>query len=599
MLKSLLEFYRLLAPVQQRNLKRLQILVFAMAVSEVVGVASIAPFMALVGNPHQLQGEGTLAKIYRASGLATPEQFISIAGVGALMLLGSAAALSMFTLWRLTVYGAVVGAEVGNRLFAHYMSRPWTFHSTTNSSELINNVAQESQRLTDGVIASVLQLNARIALALLMSLGIFLLDPFVAIAGLALFSASYFLLYRMIQARVHEHGLNISRQQSLRLRLMSEGFAGIKDMILLGHSDVLERRFESASLSTARSRAASSVLGQLPRYGVEFVALGSVILLVLYLVNSRRGDLGSILPVLSIYALAGMKLLPAFQQIFYSTTQVRGHLPVLNILRKDLQDSLRAERLTRSRAVAGRLVPHASIELDCVTFRYPGLTRPALREMRLSVPAKKVIGLVGESGSGKSTVIDVLAGLVVPQEGRVLVDGSPVDAANMRAWQNALGVVSQSIFLSDASIRENIAFGLPPEDISDEKVWRAIEMAHLQELIKSLPDGLDTRVGERGVQLSGGQRQRIAIARALYDDADVLMLDEATSALDGISEKMIMDAIHELDGRKTIILVAHRLATVRKCDWIYMVGQGEVVDQGTYDDLIARNKVFKRMAEHS
>jgi len=206
---------------------------------------------------------------------------------------------------------------------------------------------------------------------------------------------------------------------------------------------------------------------------------------------------------------------------------------------------------------------------------------------------------VGSSGSGKSTAIDLVLGLMQPEQGQLLVDGKPITQDNLRAWQNTLGFVPQSIFLADSSIRENIAFGLPEHEIDDQKVRRATKMAHLEELVQELPNGLGTRVGERGVQLSGGQRQRIGIARALYHDAEVLILDEATSALDGITEKLIMDAIHDFAGQKTIIMIAHRLATVKQCDTIYLLGNGSVVDSGTYTELTERNQIFKRMAQHA
>jgi HlyD family secretion protein len=217
----------------------------------------------------------------------------------------------------------------------------------------------------------------------------------------------------------------------------------------------------------------------------------------------------------------------------------------------------------------------------------------------MTIGVNKVIGLVGASGSGKSTAIDILLGLIQPEKGELLIDGKPITKQQLRAWQNALGFVPQSIFLADSSIRENIAFGLPPELVDEEKVQRAATMAHLDELLAELPDGLNTRVGERGVQLSGGQRQRIGIARALYHDAEVLILDEATSALDGITEKLIMDAIHDFSGKKTIIMIAHRLTTVKQCDNIFMMSQGKVVDSGTFEELSAHNLVFQRMANHS
>jgi HlyD family secretion protein len=306
------------------------------------------------------------------------------------------------------------------------------------------------------------------------------------------------------------------------------------------------------------------------------------------------------LPLLSVYALAGFKLLPAFQQIYTSISQIRGNLVAFEGLRDDLRASARTSFQSTLKENGGEhLTPRKSIELKNIQFTYPGKAEPALRDLTMTIGVNQAIGLVGASGSGKSTVIDILLGLIHPETGELMIDGSPVKKQQLRAWQNSLGFVPQSIFLADSSIRENIAFGLPPELVDEEKVQRAATMAHLDELLAELPDGLRTRVGERGVQLSGGQRQRIGIARALYHDADVLILDEATSALDGVTEKLIMDAIHDFSGKKTIIMIAHRLTTVKQCDAIFMMAQGEVVDSGTFDELAARNLVFQRMANHA
>jgi HlyD family secretion protein len=308
--------------------------------------------------------------------------------------------------------------------------------------------------------------------------------------------------------------------------------------------------------------------------------------------------LGNILPILSMYALAGFKLLPAFQQIYASLATVKGNIASFDILEEDLVAS---QHITQAQPAdkAGKLSLREGITLDNTHFCYPGTEEKALSGLTLEVPVNHVIGLVGATGSGKSTAIDVLLGLITPQCGALKIDGKPLSGQALRAWQNNVGFVPQSIFLSDASIRENIAFGLPPEEIDDERIKRAAKMALLDEFLERLPNGLETGVGERGIQLSGGQRQRIGIARALYDDADVLVFDEATSSLDGITEKLVMDAIHNFAGKKTIIMIAHRLATVKQCDNIYLLAGGKIIDQGSHDELAARNEMFRRMAEHS
>jgi HlyD family secretion protein len=602
MFKSLKELYALLEPAQQRRLRTLQALVILMSLAEVLSVMSIGPFMALVGNLNQLVGEGVLAQVYRWTGVASATQFVVLAGAASLAALTTSALVSMYTLWKLSMFGVLVGAQLGNRLYAHYMVQPWLFHASGNSAQLTNKIAQEAQRVTNGIINAFMQLNAKLFMASVMAVAILVYNPAVAIVGVSLFALAYLGLYKLVRMRLERNGQDVSKYQTLRFMLMAEGFGGIKDALLLGRQRTFTERFTHASQRFAVANASNQIISQVPRYAVELLAFGSVIALVMYLMVAHQGDVGTILPVLSVYALAGMKLLPAFQQVYSSITQIRGSIPALDSIKDDLRHSLLATGASNAptgEAGPEHLVPTHSIQLRGVRFQYPNTERFALNQLNITIPANKVVGLVGASGSGKSTAIDVLLGLVTPQEGALLVDGEPIQAHNLRAWQNSLGFVAQSIYLADSSIRANIAFGLPPEAIDDEKVSRAADMAHLTDLLNTLPQGLDTFVGERGVQLSGGQRQRIGIARALYHDADVLVLDEATSALDGITEKTIMDAVHDFGGKKTIIMVAHRLATVKQCDWIFMLQDGQVVDEGTYQTLVQRNDTFRRMAAHA
>jgi HlyD family secretion protein len=602
-LKQIRELYRLLTADQRRRLLRLQILVVLMSFAEIAGVVSIAPFMALVGDMSQLQGEGRLARLYEASGVESPRQFLFWLGGGVLLVLTVSACICAFTTWRLSLYGSRVGAELSIRLYRHYLHQPWLFHASGTSSQLTNQIAQECQRTTINIINPLMQMNAKVVMAALMVLVILLLNPLVALVGLLVFGAAYSLLFGLVRRRLAANGRIITQSQRQRFKLLGEGFGGVKDVLLLGRQRDFIARFTVVSRHFAEAMGINLAMSRVPRFAMELVAFGGVISLVLYLLAAHEGNLGTILPVLSIYALAGFKLLPAFQQIYMSLAQVRGNLAAFEALQDDLRASaetdpgLDPEDLPEE--TRAHLAPEYSIELADVTFTYPGKVDPALRDVTVHIPVNRVIGLVGASGSGKSTLIDILLGLIRPQQGQLRVDGVPLAEDRLRAWQNSLGFVPQAIFLADSSIRENIAFGLPPETIDEDRVRRAATMAHLDELLDELPLGLETRVGERGVQLSGGQRQRIGIARALYDDADVLILDEATSALDGITERLIMDAIHDFAGRKTIIMIAHRLATVQQCDCIYLLANGQVVDQGSYDELHQRNAVFQRIAQHA
>ncbi|AAV81381.1 ABC transporter ATP-binding protein [Idiomarina loihiensis] len=598
MFKRLKALFKLLTPEQRKRLIGLQFLVVLMAFAEVAGVAAIGPFMALVGDISLLQGEGKLAQLYTVSGFENPEDFLFWLGIAVLIALSGAAAVSMFTTWRLSLYAAQVGAEISTRLYKHYMQQSWLFHASGSSSQLTNRIAQEAGRVTNVVIQPLMQMNAKGVLALVMATAIFIFNPTVALAGLLIFGLAYVALYKTVRKQLGKNGRAISEANQQRFKLMNEGFGGIKDTLLLGRQAEFNERFEKSSHKLGRAQGVTRGLAQVPRYAMELIAFGAVIFLVLYLLSAYDGNLGNILPVLSVYALAGFKLLPAFQQMYTSLAQVKGNIASFDSIEEDLTASQEIEDI-KPASSAGKLSPKKLIKLDNISFGYPDKEEKALVEFTLDIPVNQVIGLVGASGSGKSTAIDVLLGLIEPQSGSLIVDGEEIKGGKKRAWQNNVGFVPQAIFLADSSIRENIAFGIPPEEIDESRVTSAVKMAHLDELLKRLPEGLSTRVGERGIQLSGGQRQRIGIARALYDDAEVLVLDEATSALDGITEKLVMDAIHDFSGKKTIIMIAHRLTTVKQCDSIYILENGRVLDKGHYDDLVSRNKTFQEMAHHS
>lgn len=600
MYRLLKELFYLLTPKQRKRFIKLQFLVIIMTFAEIAGVASIGPFMAMVGSVDILNGDNLLARIYQQTGLSNPHDFIFVAGLLVITMLAISAIISMFTIWRLALFATKVGAEIADRLFSHYMHQPWLFHASGNSAQLIKNISTESGRVITGVIQPLVTMNAKAILAFFMSLSIFIFNPKVAVIGVLIFGVAYVILFRFVRGKLVKNGNVITDSMSQRFKLMSEGFGGVKDVLLLGRQEVFINRFKENGIAFSYCQGSNQGIVQVPRYMMELLAFGTVITLILYLVKSYDGNLGAVLPVLSLYALAGFKLLPAFQQMFGSLAQIKGNLSAFEAIRDDLKASLPIASHEKVRVVnSDKLELVKSIKLQNIEFTYPSTSEPVLQGVSLDIPANKVVGFVGASGSGKSTIIDLILGLVLPDKGEILIDGQPLTSSNLRAWQNTLGFVPQSIFLSDASILENIAFGLPLECIDTHRVNEVIKLAHLNELITQLPEGLNTRVGERGVQLSGGQRQRIGIARSLYADAQTLILDEATSALDGITERLIMDAIHDFSDDKTIIMIAHRLATVKECDIIYLIDKGVVVDQGSYEELSVRNETFKRMSDFS
>lgn len=599
MFKTIKQLFSLLSPEQVRQFYILQVLVVVMAFTELLGIASIAPFMALVGDISILEKSNVFAELYQFSGITDPMDFVFYTGLLVLVALSVSTLVSMFTVWKLSLYAARVGTEIADRLYAYYMQEDWQFHASGSSAQLTKQVSTEAIRITNQIINPLMQMNAKVVLATLISVSILIYNPIIAIVGLFIFALAYFLLYKLVRKKLVSNGQVISQVSTERFRLMNEGFGGIKDVLLLNRSQDFVKRFEESGKVFARALGLNSGISQVPRYFMELIAFGTMIGLVLLLIKLHEGNLGTVLPILAVYALAAFKLLPALQQIYSSVAQIKGNLSAFEAVKGDLERSVSSQQPITKEALPIRTELKQQITLSDIKFNYPNKSRPAVNGVTMTIPVNSVVGLVGSSGSGKSTLIDLLLGLLVPQSGHIYVDDTRINSENKRAWQDTLGFVPQSIFLSEGTIAENIAFGLPVADIDLKQVNKALELASLTELVSQLPDGVNTKVGERGVQLSGGQRQRIGIARALYHEADVLVFDEATSALDGITEKVIMNAIHDFSGQKTIIMIAHRLKTVQKCDIIYLMDQGKIVDQGTYQELVEKNSQFKEMAKHA
>ena len=598
MFKLIRNLFNLLSTNQRKRFYVLQFLVIVMSVFEILGVASIIPFMALVGDMSQLEQNTFFAEVYSQSGVASESQFVFYIGLCVLGLLFVSMIISIFTTWGLSMFANKIGTEIADRLYTYYLQKGWLFHASGSSAQLTKKIATETMRVTGAVLVPLMQMNSKVVLSLLMSLSIFFYDPKVALIGLSIFAISYFFLFKGVRNRLNKNGIAISEVNEERFRLMNEGFGGIKDLLLMGRDNDFINRFNRSGKTLAYSQGTNAALAQAPRYFVELLAFGSMIVLILYLIASHNGNLGMILPILSVYAIGIIKLLPAFQQIYSSIAIIKANIPAFESIQQDLRDSLHKESKSQQ-FEQNNLNPKHSISLENITFTYPNKEEPAQNKLDMLIPSNSVIGIVGPSGSGKSTLIDILLCLIEPDNGNLKIDDEIINSQNRRSWQNTIGFVAQTIFLSEGTIAENVAFGIPEKQINLSQVQKVLKLAHLSDFISTLDQGIYTKVGERGVQLSGGQRQRIGIARALYHNAEVLVFDEATSSLDGITEKMIMEAIHNFSGKKSIILIAHRLKTVKKCDKIFFIDKGRVADQGTYQELVENNKHFKDMAAHA
>ena len=598
MFKLIKELFSLLDKNQKTSLYKLQILVVLMACLELIGIASIGPFMALVSDMSLLDSNRYFKYIYEIVQPSNQYDMLYIVGCLVLVALALSSLVSMLTTWYLSLFSFRIGTEIADRLYSHYLRQSWTFHSNTSSAKITKQLSTETIRITAQVILPLMNMNARIVLVLFIVSALFIFNPLVAISGAIIFSLAYIFLYKVVKTRLKVNGESISNMSEVRFRIINEGLGGIKDILILNRSSDLIKQFKKSGVEFSVANGENNALSLVPRYIMEFLAFGSMIALILYLIKTNPSDLASILPTLAIYGIAGFKLLPAIQQVYASMAVIKGNIEAFQEIKPDLIASIQSASQVNIETDS-RMVCNESISLHNVSFSYPGTDKKILDELTMSFPVNSVVGVVGPSGSGKSTAIDMILGLISPSKGSLNIDGKAVSMSNMRSWQNNLGFVPQDIFLSQGSIAENIAFGLDTENINFNKVQQVVKFAKLESLINDLPEGIHSLVGERGVQLSGGQRQRIAIARALYSDSSVLIFDEATSALDGVTEKLIMDAIHQFSGEKTIILIAHRIKTVAKCDVIFYLDKGKVIHQGTYNELLENNESFREMANHA
>ncbi len=568
-------------------------MVIVMGFLEVVGIASITPFLALVSNPEAVNENSLLVWLNDLLGFSTINQFLIFLGVAALAVLTFSNAYTAFTTFHLTRFSYMRGYTLSRRLLIRYLGQPYTFFLGRNTAHLGTNLLTEVQQVVTGVIVPGMKMLSKGVVTLFIVGLLFIVDPVLALTVTVSLGAVYGGLITASRRKLQKIGRVRVATNQKRFKVAGEALSGIKELKLLGREGLFINQFSDSSRRYASTQATSQVISNLPRYALETIAFGGIVLIVIYLLARGQG-IGQALPIIALYAFSAYRLMPALQQVFVGVTTVRFNVAALDVLHRDLQGPDPAVKPDRRALEA--LPFQQGLELRNVTLSYPDTQRPAVHDLSLTIKAKTSVALVGHTGSGKTTTVDLILGLLEPQRGTLLIDGVPLTEANMARWQKSLGYVPQHIYLSDNTVAHNIAFGIPEEDLDQGAVERAARIAHLHDFIQDLPLGYDTVVGERGVRLSGGQRQRIGIARALYHDPDILILDEATSALDGITEESVFAAVEELARSKTVVMIAHRLSTVRSCDQIYLLDKGAVVAQGTYDELLATNATFRAMA---
>ncbi len=582
-----------LGPRRRRQVVLIVALMFVAAMAEVVSLGSVLPFVGILAAPDIVWNHPLFAQaarsvgIFNSDGLVLPLTLLFVAAVLC------AGAIRVLLLWVNTRFTFAAGADLGMEVYRRTLYQPYSVHLARSSSELISGIANKVGGTVLGVVLPALTLASSIVLLLALMAALLVISPAVALIALVGFGGGYALITWASRRRLHLNSQRIAIVQTGLIKALQEGIGGIRDVLLDGTQPVYCDIYDRANQSLRRALGDNVFIAQSPRFAIE--ALGMVLIAALaYGLSRQPGGVSTALPVLAALALGAQRLLPALQQGFAAWASIAGSHASLADTVELLDQPLPAES---SQPAPPPLPLRASIRFDAVRFRYGPDGPWVLDGFDLTIRKGDRVGFVGSTGSGKSTALDLLMGLLVPCEGRLLVDEEPISGPRVRAWQRTIAHVPQSIYLADSTLAENIAFGVSPDKIDLERVRNAARQAQIADFIESRPEGYDAFVGERGIRLSGGQRQRIGIARALYKQASVLILDEATSALDNETERSVMDSIDGFDRDLTVLLIAHRLSTVKRCDSIVEIAQGRVKAQGRYDQLIERSSTFHKMAQ--
>jgi ABC-type multidrug transport system fused ATPase/permease subunit len=580
-MSTIRKVWSILTRAQRRSASAVLTLMVIGMVLETLGIGLVIPAFILMTRSDVIARSPMLSAL--VSRLGNPDrEHLVIAGMLTLVAFYVLKTVFLaFLTWRQTGFVSEVQNDLSQRLFCGYLRQPYSFHLQRNSAQLVNILLGEVNLFAHTCLMASLTLLTELMVVVGISALLLVFAPVGAVVIVGIIGVPSWVFHRVLHNRILSWGTARQLHEERRLQESLEGLGGAKDVILLGREKDFLARYARHSLSSAHVIHRLLTFQQLPRLGLELLAMCGLAGLVIVLIAQRK-PVDSLLPTLGLFAAAAFRILPSANKVITSIQQIRSSLPAVDVMRREL--ARMHDSTPKGSGLPLRFLN--VLELRSVTFQYDGTERPALCDLSLSVPCGKSVGFIGGSGSGKSTLIDVILGLHSPMSGGVLADGIDI-RTNLRDWQDRIGYVPQSIFLTDDTLRRNVAFGIPDDQIDHAAVLRAIGAAQLDEFIAELPEGLETRVGERGVRLSGGQLQRIGIARALYHDPSILVLDEATSALDMATEREVMEAVRALHGRKTVIIVAHRLSTVEHCDLIYRIEFGRVADSGEAQRMVA------------
>ena len=574
----------LLTPNEHKRAGLLLLMILIMAILDTIGVASILPFIAVLTNPDIIETNFILNNIYQAVGFLgvdSNQKFLLLLGIFVLVLLVFSLIFKSLTIYAQARFVEMREYSIGKKLVEGYLHQPYSWFLGRHSADIGKTILSEVQQVILGGIQPMFELIAKGTVVIAIITLLMITDLKLAIIVGFSFSLTYGLIYKYTQKYLKQIGKRRLHNNHSRFKTLSEAFGAAKEVKVGGLEKTYIDKFSNSAFIYAQSQASLKILSQIPRYAIEVMAFGGIMSIILYLMI-KFGDFDAALPLVSLYVLAGYRLIPAFQGIYLSFANLTYNLPAIDKLYDDIR-SLKPFELNQDQNIMSL---KKSISLKDISFNYPDSKQTSLKDININIQAKTTVGLIGPTGSGKTTTVDIILGLLEAQKGTLEIDDQVITKKNIRAWQRSIGYVPQHIYLSDDTISANIAFGISTSEINKESVERAAKIANIHDfIINDLPKKYQTTIGERGIKLSGGQRQRIGIARALYRNPQILILDEATSSLDNLTEQAVIDAVNILSKNITIILIAHRLNTVKNCDIIFKLNKGTLIEQGTYEKL--------------
>ena len=552
------------------------------SMAEMISIGAVVPFLGALINPEQVFNHPSVQPVLAFFGVRSAEELLLPLTLIFCVAAVSAGVVRVVLLYATTRFSFSVGADFSIDVYRRSLYQLYSVHIGRNSSEIINGIVGKVAMLIGSVLMPILTLISSTILLTGVLCMLFIIDPEIAIVAISSFGFLYLLTTLFSRRNLRENSECIARESTRVIKTLQEGLGGIRDVLIDGTQETFCAIYRSADLPMRRAQARNIFIGASPRFIMEMIGMVMIAALA-YNMAHREGGVSAAIPVLGALALGAQRLLPMLQQGYNALATILG-------AEKSLRDGLdllaQPMPLHVGESTLKRLPFERSIRLDDIGFRYTSDQSWVMRHICLEIPKGKRVGFIGSTGAGKSTLLDIVMSLLTPTEGVMLIDGQAVSVDNFRNWQAHIAHVPQSIFLSDGSIEENIAFGLAPKDIDPKRIRYAAKQAHIHEIIESWPEKYQSKVGERGVRLSGGQRQRVGIARALYKRTDVIIFDEATSALDSTTESAIMEAIDSLSSDITILTVAHRLTTLQKCDFIVEIEGGRISRIGPYQKFI-------------